>query len=186
MNKLILKYARKTDKADKRRCKLCGKVEKESHLCARCQSAVYCSAECQLQDWNEHKKHYKSPEEYSIKIVRPSTHGAEFKRPDGTEVDELFWVKVQNNHESLAHASLTSIFTDDTETESLAHAISDKTETCKFFVLPQTREHREISETLSSFSAKKGVKEMKCHVKASFDAAGNCKLYPSTATLKTW
>jgi len=168
MNKLILKYARKTDKADKRRCKLCSKVEKESHLCARCQSAVYCSAECQLQDWNEHKKHCKSPEEYSIKIVRPSTSGAEFKRPDGMEVDELFWVKVQNNH------------------ESLAYALSDKTETCRFSVLPQASVYRELSEELSSFSAKKGAKEMKCHVKASFDAAGNCKLYPSTATLKTW
>jgi len=86
MNKRILKYARKTDTADsKRRCKLCSKVEEESHLCARCQSAVYCSAECQLQDWNEHKKHCKSPEEYTIKIGRPSTPGAELKRPDGLQ-----------------------------------------------------------------------------------------------------
>jgi len=70
--------------------------------------------------------------------------------------------------------------------ESLAHAISDKTKTCKFFVLPQASEYRELSETLSSFSAKKGAKEMKCHVKASFDAVGKGKLYPNTATLKTW
>ena len=84
------------------------------------------------------------------------------------EVDELFWVKVQNNH------------------ESLAHAISDKTNACKFFVLPQTSEYRELSEKLSSFPTKKGAKDMKCHVKASFDAVGKGKLYPNTATLKTW
>jgi len=84
------------------------------------------------------------------------------------EVDELFWVKVQNNH------------------ESSEYMISDKTKACKFFLLPQTPGHGELSEKITSSSPKKGANDMKCHVKASFDEAGNCKLYPNTATLKTW
>lgn len=27
------------------------------HICSACQSAIYCSKECQLQHWNDHKKH---------------------------------------------------------------------------------------------------------------------------------
>lgn len=41
------------------KCSVCAKVEGEFHLCANCQSSVYCSKECQKSDW---KTHYKTCE----------------------------------------------------------------------------------------------------------------------------
>lgn len=42
----------------KPRCRVCQKQPAKS--CARCRDAAYCSRECQVKDWKEHKKHCRS------------------------------------------------------------------------------------------------------------------------------
>ena len=179
VNNVIRKHLLKKHRTDKKSCWRCQKVVEIIQLCSICQTAVYCNAKCQSKDWTSHKKQCTNPEEYSIELVRPeprsevlqltNRNGIQdagfYTRPDGVKVDELFWIKVQ------------------VMSDSLQHLIYDKTRTCTFHLAPKTPGHRELFEIVSAEKASMGKKT---HVKASFDAAGNCKVYPNTATLKSW
>ena len=37
-----------------KKCKVCGKVDSRKK-CGKCMNVVYCSRECQVKDWREHK-----------------------------------------------------------------------------------------------------------------------------------
>lgn len=37
------------------KCQVCGKIEPTIGVCAQCKMAVYCSRDCQVQDWKIHK-----------------------------------------------------------------------------------------------------------------------------------
>jgi len=64
---------RKADQAEKKRetedkgnakkaarvCQLCGKEAEKMKKCSVCRLVRYCSQECQLEDWKEHKKSCK-------------------------------------------------------------------------------------------------------------------------------
>jgi len=43
-------------------CSVCCKYLEKPKKCGKCKSRYYCSAECQKQDWTEHKKECKAPE----------------------------------------------------------------------------------------------------------------------------
>ena len=40
-------------------CQLCGKEAQKMKKCSVCKLARYCTEECQLKDWKEHKKSCK-------------------------------------------------------------------------------------------------------------------------------
>ena len=66
--KLLLANGRKADQAENeegelkkaaRVCKNCGKEASKMQKCSRCRLVRYCSRDCQLADWKEHKKSCK-------------------------------------------------------------------------------------------------------------------------------
>ena len=87
-----------------------------------------------------------------------------FRKPDGVEVDELFWIKMQAN-------MLDTLL------------VYDKTRTCQFFIYSGTPGHEELCARIC---AERGSGGRKTHFMALFDKDSNCKVFPDTADLKSW
>mmetsp|Transcript_22573 Transcript_22573/g.33141 ORF Transcript_22573/g.33141 Transcript_22573/m.33141 type:complete len:235 (+) Transcript_22573:89-793(+) len=179
---IIRKHGEKQSIREHSRCINCKKVVKKNLVCSRCKNISYCSSTCQREHWKEHKKMCQRAERNEIKLNRPTfqvpsdytrhmvsvtgrTADGDYKRPDGVAVDEIFWMKVQ------------------ADINSSSLLLYDKTRTCTFTMLP---EDVGFNELLEKVRAEKGAMGQKCHVEALFDKEGDCRVYPSTATLRKW
>lgn len=170
------------------RCANCQKIAKEGEdfqICSRCKNASnasYCSITCQKENWAEHKPLCKKAKRNEIRLNRPTVQlpphmknsmvniagipaTGEYRRPTGVAVDEFFRMKVQA----------------DVESKSLL--LYDRTRTCTFALRP---EDVGFAELLEKVRAERGAMGQKCHVEALFDKKGDCRVYPSTATLYKW
>mmetsp|Transcript_37067 Transcript_37067/g.64990 ORF Transcript_37067/g.64990 Transcript_37067/m.64990 type:complete len:556 (-) Transcript_37067:298-1965(-) len=176
VNQCIRKYARKMEKMQHKRCDGCNEIFEMLRQCNRCKRSFYCTRECQLNHWRTHKAECQVlDEEYSIQLCRPnhsslqfasSCKGVSFERPSGVNVDERFWIKVQ------------------CLTESDEHLVYDKSRSCSFSIMPGTPGHLELLKKVQYCKAFDG---RKLYFKASFDASGNCNVYPNVcSTTRKW
>lgn len=155
--------------------------------CSRCMSAEYCSRVCQKSHWKAgHKQECMelSTLENGVKIDRPTgdyahtstismvsgrahTRGT-YCKPTGIKVNERFVVKIQ------AMGEMAPIM------------VYDKSRSCEFCINPgRNGFHEIVNETQKEMTW--GGK--KTFMKASFDEAGNCTIYPKTAGVRkqyTW
>ena len=190
INSVLKKHAisieKTKQKAERKQCANCQKQEDPTskqlfYMCSQCAMVSYCSTECQRADWKKYKKVCKE-RSVGIKLDRPkalvgshmwTSPGAGNKRaepnsyhaPQGVGVDQVFWVNVQYN------SDVTNIL------------VYDKTRTCCFYLAPESAGFSEIAAVVKSQQATKGTKS---YFKATFDAAGDCSIYPNTYSLKTW
>eukprot|EP00978_Attheya_sp_CCMP212_P003707 scaffold7843_cov47-Attheya_sp.AAC.2 len=191
--KRAMKQGRAEKKADKGQCSKCGAVESSSStstlvilsVCARCKVVQYCSRDCQVLDWKGgHKQACKQLEEErgaSFELETPpvtenpvmmsfatrqtSTAQGSYRKPDDVAVGEQFYIKVQI---AIPNSPLL---------------IYDKSRQCHFFYPPDLGGYREMYGAAVGERATNGTK---AYLKASFDANGNCTVYPGTTTIKTW
>jgi hypothetical protein len=193
---MIMKHAMKQSRAEKKagkgHCSKCEAVETSTLLlfnCGRCKAVQYCSKECQVSDWKAgHKQACKQVErerdtavqletpptpagegQHSMTISfasRQSTGGDSYQKPDSAAVGEQFYIKVQ---------ALPN------DTSPLL--IYDKSRQCHFSYPAHLRGFRELYDAVKSERATNGTK---AYLKASFDANGNCTVYPGTTSIKTW
>ena len=188
---MIMKRAMKQGRAEKKavegQCSKCGAVESSTlvlSVCAKCMVVQYCSRECQISDWKAgHKQICSQVEEERVVAVQletppvtentvmvsfatrqTSTPEGSYRRPDHAAVGEQFYIKVQ----ALPGHPLL---------------IYDKSRQCHFSYPPNLRGYREMYSAAVGERATNGTK---AYVKASFDANGNCTVYPGTTSLKTW
>jgi hypothetical protein len=185
--KRAMKQGRAEKKADKGQCSKCGKIESSTlvlSVCAKCKVVQYCSRECQISDWKAgHKQVCKQAEEErgaSVQLETPpvtentvmisfatrqtSAPEGSYRKPDDAAVGEQFYIKVQ----ALPNRPLL---------------IYDKSRKCHFFYPSDLRGYREM---YSAAVGEKATNGTKAYLKASFDANGNCTVYPGTTTIKTW
>lgn len=173
--------------ATKLSCAGCDKVldTSEGMRCARCKTAIYCSRDCQVSHWKEHKPEctrLKNAVE-GVKLRKPSgqyahcgvsfstgrsyTKVGSYRNPKGVSLGEKFVIKVQGG-------GTTRIL------------VYDETRTCEFTISPGEPGFEEVLHEISQESAWNGHKTF---MKASFDESGDCTVYPSTAGVKnkyTW
>lgn len=185
--KLVNDVARKegnTARKAKKQMK-CASCQKELGVnggswCSRCKSVSYCGRECQKAHWTAgHKKECKklSTLEAGVKIDRPTDFGASISlssgqshmnggdcRPVGVGVDERFVVKIQ----AIGETAPIMVY--------------DESRTCEFHIHPGKRGFREI---LTETQKEKTWNGCKTFMKASFDEAGICTIYPTTAGVKS-
>ena len=88
-----------------------------------------------------------------------------FTKPAHVAVDEKFYVKCQGGG------------------PNMPIMIYDETRQCTFNYPPGLAGFEEIRAKINAEPAFQG---RKTYMKASFDSAGVCTIYPSTATLKRW
>jgi hypothetical protein len=145
------------------------------------EAVAYCSKACQSQDWKAgHKKVCKEfckEMDAAVTLKRPAMYGqtmnfmtgratsGSYRKPGHVAVDERFYVKVQGG------------------SEIMPLSIYDKSRECDFAYTPDLPGFREIRVKVQADPACNG---RKTYMKASFDAAGNCKLYPAQTTTKSW
>ncbi|KAL4230511.1 Zinc finger MYND domain-containing protein 10 [Mactra antiquata] len=53
-------------------CRTCNKLQKVMKMCTRCKSVMYCSRECQVKDWQNHRSSCNNPVRKTTKIVENS------------------------------------------------------------------------------------------------------------------
>ncbi|KAL7570648.1 hypothetical protein ACA910_014922 [Epithemia clementina (nom. ined.)] len=200
INQVLKKYAIQLHKKDQQRkdddksktCAHCARQEDSSknelfYMCSQCKAISYCSQECQHADWKKHKKVCQE-RSVGIKLDRPKPlpfnlgrpfcindgkvpnrvaipSPDNYKVPQGSEVGQVFWVKVQYN------------------SDAADMLVYDKTRTCCFCLAPGSAGFREIADVVKAEVATRGTKT---YLKASFDAAGDCTIYPNAKSLKTW
>jgi hypothetical protein len=141
-------------------------------------AVAYCSKECQSQDWKAGHKKVCKEMDATITLKRPTTDcgksmnfstgkisSGSYRKPGRVAVDERFYVKVQG------------------ETEIMPLLIYDKSRECEFDYAP---DHPGFRKILSKVQADPACNGRKTYMKASFDAVGNCKLYPGQTTTKSW
>jgi hypothetical protein len=185
--KRAMKQGRAEKKAGERQCSKCGAVESTTlvlSVCAKCKVVQYCSRECQISDWKAvHKQACKQVEDergVSVQLETPpvtentvmvsfatrqsSAPEGSYRKPDDAAVGEQFYIKVQ----ALQNSPLL---------------IYDKSRQCHFFYPPNLRGYREMYSAAVGERATNGTK---AYMKASFDANGNCTVYPGTTSIKTW
>ena len=178
---LIRKYGTKLGKQIDCLCAFCGKSdERVVSKCARCKKVTYCSVECQRSDWNIHKRVCKPRAVKSVKIEKSVTNTVldpklpnwigEFKIPDGVEIDEIFWVKVQ-------------LCQTGGGTNSSPHLIYDKSRTCAFYLQTNVSGYKEIDGRVKEEDTYMGLK---AYFKASFGQDGSCIVYLDESGLKNW
>eukprot|EP00571_Detonula_confervacea_P014415 CAMPEP_0172302324 /NCGR_PEP_ID=MMETSP1058-20130122/4040_1 /TAXON_ID=83371 /ORGANISM="Detonula confervacea, Strain CCMP 353" /LENGTH=587 /DNA_ID=CAMNT_0013012749 /DNA_START=116 /DNA_END=1879 /DNA_ORIENTATION=- len=173
MHDLIRKHIVKIEKVEDGRCWGCGETGENFSYCTQCKKAPYCSRSCQKQHWRIHKADCQDPDEnYSIQLSRPPAEAqfqinGEYKRPNGVDVDELFWVKVQCD---LLNKG--------------PHMVYDKSRSCKFFIMHGASGHLELFNRMKGAKAFSGTK---LYFKAAFDGSGNFRVYPNiSSTTKKW
>lgn len=138
-------------------CEECGKkgtILKPIFICSRCQKTCYCSEECQRKNWKSHKKCCMTPTENSVKLERPvnAKELSTFKPPPNIKPGELFWVVIGGSDS--------------------VRTIEDKTKTFSVKIKLMKPGWRDLML---------GFRNGKKAMKASFDASGNCLIYPDTA-----
>lgn len=176
-NMKLYKSMRKVENKARKAARCCGKCgrpeEKENSLfhCSRCRSVFYCNAGCQKSHWKDHKKMCMEVGA-GIKLERPfklevSFGGSpcNYERPIKHAVGEKFWVKVQA---SVLH-------------DEHPHLVYDESRQCQFIVTPGQKGFEELKEKIQAETVTFGKKS---YFLASFDSAGDCTIYPSTAALK--
>lgn len=163
-------------------CNTCKKQEQEKRFsrCGRCEEVIYCSRECQVADWNEHKllcnkgKNIKLSKEcvnpfgesgMTFNSAKGAIEGKRYRAPDNVKVGEKFWIKVQN-----------------TPTQGAPLCVYDKTRVCQFIYGPGPG----YNELDAKVRAEKGACGRKTHFQASFDSNGDMTVYTKTAELKSW
>lgn len=183
MHGVLRKYIVKMEKVEDNRCWGCKEVAEKLSHCSRCKLANYCSSVCQKEHWAIHKADCQNrDEEYSIQLSQCSLpdgmrsvlmntqgkHGVEgeYKKPDGVDVGEKFWIKIQ--------AVLV--------TDPLL--VYDRSRSCKFHIMPGAPGHLELHKRVKQEKAFNGAK---LYFKAVFGDSGTCRVYPNiTSTTKTW
>jgi hypothetical protein len=177
MSRLIRKYGTHQSRQKHNACALCGKSDGIFSKCARCKKTTYCSAECQRADWKVHKKECKPPSVKSVKLTAPTTSlidqklpdwRGEYKRPDGVEIDETFWLKVQLCQNGSSDAP---------------HLVYDKSRACAFYLQCEFPGHQEIAERVKEEDTYMGLK---AYFRASFGQDGNCTVFLDETGLKNW
>lgn len=164
-------------------CSKCNRQQQEGRplqRCSRCEEVIYCSRECQVADWENHKplcnkgkkiklsKDHVNP--YGESGMTLNSHngvfgGDRFRVPDGVAVGEMFWVKVQT-----------------AARPGGALCFYDKTRKCQFTYGPGPR-YADIEKKVRAESGSCG---RKTHFQAIFDANGDMTVYTKTAELKKW
>ncbi len=129
-----------------------------------------------MRHWPKHKADCKKrDEDYSIQLARPdlslpitstSMKELSFDRPNGVDVNERFWLKVQANE----------------PTSPLL--VYDRSRSVAFRLLPGQPGHKELVDKVKKERAFNGRKSF---FRAAFDAGGNLSVYPNTSTTtKKW
>ncbi|CAJ1953013.1 unnamed protein product [Cylindrotheca closterium] len=150
--------------------------------CSKCTITYYCGRDCQRKDWKEggHKqeckkiaaqkfgvklcsKHCDEPISTMISLNTRQTIQDSFRKPEGVLFDEKFVVKVQCN------SKLPPMM------------IYDESRQCQFGYKPTGPGFSEVFETVQNEPAWEGRKTF---MKASFNNAGECIMYPATAGVK--
>ena len=177
MSSLIRKYGTHQSRQKHNACALCGKSDGNVSKCARCKETTYCSAECQRADWKVHKKVCTPPSVKSVKLTAPTKSiidqtlpnwRGEYKRPEGVEIDETFWLKVQLCQNGSSDAP---------------HLVYDKSRTCAFYLESEFLGHQEIAERVKKEDTYMGLK---AYFRASFGQDGNCTVFLDETGLKNW
>jgi len=155
-------------------------TENKFKRCSRCGEVYYCSKECQVADWLVHRmgcvdiskgitlqdpKNGGDNGRICATISRNGNFSGIYCKPQKVGAGELFWIKVQ------------------VAGEQIPHLIYDHSRQCSFSYPPGLRGHAELFKKVQAEPVSLGKK---CHFKASFDAAGNCTVYPLTAKLLEW
>ncbi len=180
MANLIREQGTKQTKQQKESCYNCGASEGDK-ICSRCKKACYCSVSCQREHWKEHKnsckpmsiKLRKPPNlEHQLKIAQTGRngvfHGGTYQNPDGININDTFWIKVQ--------LSINGI-------EGAPHLLYDKTRSCTFYLNHGEPGHGELLEKVKQ---EKNYLGQKAYFKASFGNDGNCTIYLHQTGLKNW
>lgn len=88
-----------------------------------------------------------------------------YRKPSNVAVDEIFYVKVQVGLPS--HPLL----------------LYDKTRQCEFNIMPNHRGYEEITQIILAEEATRGTKT---YMAASFDSAGNLRVFPGQTAIRSW
>jgi hypothetical protein len=183
----VTKQAEAEKKAEKHECSRCGKFESPKlklSKCARCKRVQFCSKDCQVANWKQHKVICKKLAADPVKGVllekpppddrcsitlnwksgKQNSPGS-FRKPDNVAVGKRFFIKVQGN------------------SGSAPLLIYDES---RQFECMYSSGLRGFHEMLEKVKADKASQGRKTYMRASFDAAGNCTVYPGSATIKTW
>jgi ankyrin repeat protein len=157
------------------------KLSPDAPRCAICKTVQYCGRKCQRAHWVAgHKKECSilakttqgvrldAPDVYEMSRPHLSCSSgnqtsASYRKPDGVTHDELFLVKVQIN------TSKSSVL------------IYDETRGCQFTV--RQKQHG-FQEVVTETQKEKAWDGRKTFMRASFDEAGICTIFPHTAQIK--
>ena len=150
--------------------------------CAQCTVAFYCDRKCQVQHWKKggHKQECKklAAQKFGVKldakhcerqhaVVMSFSSGKQsqdsFRKPRGVKFDEKFLVKVQAIN------------------DSTPMMIYDETRQCQFSYMSTGPGFHEVLDAVQKEPTWGGRKTF---MKASFDKAGVCTMYPGTAGVK--
>ena len=198
VNKAAAKESKKEQKESLLLCSNCGKLETKDtvfQVCSICNTVQYCGKKCQRQHWNKggHKNVCAGlAEQQSVAIVlekpkgdqfysvvsysslKKKNRGSSFKqqkesagytKPSNVNVDEKFVVKVQGS------GSMAPLM------------VYDKSREFNITVSPESPG---FGELLKAIKAEPTWQGRKTFVAASFDADGNCTVYPGLTSIHKW
>mmetsp|Transcript_26875 Transcript_26875/g.65313 ORF Transcript_26875/g.65313 Transcript_26875/m.65313 type:complete len:597 (+) Transcript_26875:189-1979(+) len=180
------KEAKKAQNAEKDAGNFCASCNKSlgtgGMACSKCTITYYCGRDCQVKDWKEggHKQKCKkiAAQKFGVKLsakhcdVQQATVMSfstgqssqdSFRKPRGVLFDAKFVVKVQAIN------------------ESAPMMIYDESRECQFGYMSTGPGFREVLEAVQREPTWDGRKTF---MKASFNKAGECTLYPATAGVK--
>ena len=189
VSKMVMDVSRKQGATNRnakkqatRICAACKKgLGKGGKVCSGCNSIFYCSRTCQVSHWKQHKAECKRLKSSSagIKLNPPgknnafsatmsmssgsTSKGGAYRIPTGVSPGEKFVVKVQGGGR-------------------MPIMVYDESRTCNFVIDYGAPGFKEVLCEMEKESAWNGRKTF---MKASFDASGDCTIYPSTAGVKS-
>ena len=190
VSKMVMDVSRKQGaknrSAKKQATRICAGCKKDlgksgGKVCSGCNSIFYCSRTCQVSHWKQHKAECKRLKSSSagIKLNPPgkndafsatmsmssgsTSRGGAYRIPTGVSPGEKFVVKVQGGGR-------------------MPIMVYDESRTCNFAIDYGAPGFQEVLCEMEKESAWNGRKTF---MKASFDASGDCTIYPSTAGVKS-